>query len=158
MATVAVEIRRCMRCLAYGWASDNWRETMVFNFNNYCLVEVSVLYRCLDQFIAGTPIQTFFATLLQPLSTDTCWLYKNPHLAKRYLVLVYHITPGYLQYKKYLIRFFGFCTALYGGLLGFFMCVFFYFFYCFEKKLPNTSAVSSINLGSILIFASCVII
>lgn len=83
IATVAVEIRKCMRCLSYAWASDNWRETMVFNFNNYCLIEVSVLYRCLDEFIAGTPIETFFTHLLQPLTTNTCWLSQNPYLGKR---------------------------------------------------------------------------
>lgn len=95
ITTVAVEIRKCMKCLSYGWACDNWRETMVFNFNNYCLVEVSVLYRCLDEFVGGRPIETFFAHLLQPLTTNACWLLKNRYLGMRYDTCYTYLTAHF---------------------------------------------------------------
>lgn len=82
---VKVECRKCRACGASAWASDNWRETSVFNYNNYTLVELSLLYKCLAQFIRGTTIQSFFFAHLEPLTTDIGWLTENPALAERYV-------------------------------------------------------------------------
>lgn len=68
----------------YGWASDNWRETMVFNYNNYYLVEISVLYDCLVLFLTDTPVQNFFAGLLQPLASNAVWMAQNRGLGIRF--------------------------------------------------------------------------
>ena len=84
VVTVAVELRKCNECQMYGWASDNWRETGVFNYNNYYLVEVSLLYKCLAKFLVGLPIQLFFSTLLKDLTTDHFWLHSNPDHSKRF--------------------------------------------------------------------------
>lgn len=69
------------------WASDNWRDTSVFNFNNNLLVDLALLYKCLAQFIGGTPIQTFFFAHFEPLTTNLGWLSANPDLAARYAAL-----------------------------------------------------------------------
>lgn len=82
--SVKVERQKCTSCGACAWASDNWRETSVFNYNNYHLVELSLLYKCLDQFITGTTIQSFFVAHLGPLKKNIGWLRENPDLADRY--------------------------------------------------------------------------
>ena len=84
IVSVQVERRRCGACGACAWASDNWRKTSVFNYNNYFLVELSLLYKCLRQFIRGTTIQSFFSAHLEPLATNIAWLLENPDLAARY--------------------------------------------------------------------------
>lgn len=84
VVSVKVERRKCGACGACAWASDNWRKTSVFNYNNYFLVELSLLYKCLGQFISGTTIQSFFVAHLEPLATNFGWLSENPDLAKRF--------------------------------------------------------------------------
>lgn len=61
----------------------------MFNYNNYSLVELSLLYKCLKQFIGGTTIQSFFFAHMQPLTTNIGWLSENPELAKRYDAMRY---------------------------------------------------------------------
>lgn len=82
-----------MDCGTCAWASDNWRETSVFNYNNKCLLDLSLLYNWLAQFIRGTPIQNYFFALFEPLQTDVAWLSENPTLAARYAVLRHSGVP-----------------------------------------------------------------
>eukprot|EP00752_Nemacystus_decipiens_P015187 g13523.t1 len=103
IVSVKVERRKCTSCGACAWASDNWQETSVFNYNNYHLVEVSLLYKCLDQFITGTTIQSFFAAHLGPLKRNIRWLRENPALAKsitetdsRFLSTLSNVFLGFL--------------------------------------------------------------
>ena len=83
-----VERRKCHDCGTCAWASDNWRETSVFNYNNKYLLEVPILYNCLAQFIGGTPIQNYFFALFQPLRTNVVWLSEDGKLAARYAALM----------------------------------------------------------------------
>lgn len=55
----------------------------MFNYNNNHLVELSLLYKCLDQFTTGTTIQSFFVAHLGPLKKNIGWLRENPDLADR---------------------------------------------------------------------------
>jgi len=87
IVSVKVERRKCGACGAYAWASDNWRETSVFNYNNYYLVELPFLYKGLEQFIGGTPIHNFFFAQFRPLTTNVGWLLENPELGARYAAL-----------------------------------------------------------------------
>lgn len=80
MATVRVERWKCEQCGTYAWASDDWRKTGVYNYNNHLLIEMSLLYSCRDAFMQGTPIQTFFATFLERLQEDCDWSDANPDL------------------------------------------------------------------------------
>lgn len=57
---------------------------MVFNYDNKLLVELSLMYKCLEHFIVGTPIQNFFFAHFAPLRQDIGWLSKNPSFAARY--------------------------------------------------------------------------
>lgn len=84
---VRVERRKCAACGTYAWASENWRETSVFNYDNNLLVGVSLLYKCRGQFLGGTPIQTFLFAHFEPLALDVLWLSENPDLAARYAAL-----------------------------------------------------------------------
>ena len=84
LVTVTVERRVCKKCGIYAMASDNWRETGVYNYNNNYMVAVSILYNCLDAFISGVPIQDFFATYMRSLALDYIWAYKNPAEHHRY--------------------------------------------------------------------------
>lgn len=71
---VKVERRKCSACGTCAWASDDWRNTMVFNYDNDCLVEISLMYECLTAFVSGTPIQNFFSANFAPLMDDLRWL------------------------------------------------------------------------------------
>lgn len=84
VVTVTVERRVCEKCGIYAMASDNWRETGVYNYNNSYMVAVTILYNCLDAFISGTPIQDFFTTFVAPLGADYSWAYNNPEAHHRY--------------------------------------------------------------------------
>lgn len=81
---VKVERRKCDACGARAWASDNWRETSVFNHDDKYMVELSLLYKCLDQFIGGTTIQNFFFAHFASLKTNVGWMSENGDLAARY--------------------------------------------------------------------------
>ncbi|CAB1106086.1 unnamed protein product [Ectocarpus sp. CCAP 1310/34] len=85
MSTVSVHTNECKTCGNHGLASDNWRETGLFNYNNSYLVELAILYRCLEAFTRGTTISAFFETLLEPLASDLVWIKANPDLSKRCL-------------------------------------------------------------------------
>lgn len=84
LMTVTVERRVCNTCGIYAMASDNWRETGVYNYNNNYIVAVPIMYNCLDAFISGTPIQDFFTTFVAPLAEDIVWADENPDLHQRY--------------------------------------------------------------------------
>lgn len=84
MARVHVERRECKGCGLYAWASDNWRTTGLFNYNNSYLVEVSILYDCLKAFSKGVHITSFFEMFLEPLDGSLEWGDANPELASRY--------------------------------------------------------------------------
>lgn len=83
MSKVNVHTNECETCGIHGLASDNWRETGLFNYNNSYLVELSILYRCLEAFTRGTTISAFFETFLEPLASDLVWSNSNPDLSKR---------------------------------------------------------------------------
>eukprot|EP00903_Cladosiphon_okamuranus_P021995 g20222.t1 len=78
VVSVWVERKKCLVSGERAWASDNWRETCVFNFDNKLLVDVSLLYKCRAQFIGGTPIQIFLCAHLEPLAANSLWLLENP--------------------------------------------------------------------------------
>ncbi|CAB1102259.1 unnamed protein product [Ectocarpus sp. CCAP 1310/34] len=82
MSKVNVNTNGCATCGIHGLASDNWRETGLFNYNNSYLVELSILYRCLETFTRGTTKSAFFETFLEPLASDLVWSKANPDLAK----------------------------------------------------------------------------
>lgn len=81
---VMVERKKCLECRERAWASDMWRETHVFNYDNKLLVDVSLLYKCRAQFIGGTPIQIFFFAHFEPLRANIRWLSQNRDFATRY--------------------------------------------------------------------------
>lgn len=81
---VTVERKKCLECGERAWASDNWRATGVFNYDNKLLVDVCLLYECRAHFIGGTPIQNFLFAHLEPLTTNIRWLSQNPDFATRY--------------------------------------------------------------------------
>ncbi|CAB1108758.1 unnamed protein product [Ectocarpus sp. CCAP 1310/34] len=83
MSKVNVHTNECETCGIHGLASDNWRETGLFNYNNSYLVELSILYRCLEAFTRGTTISAFFETFLEPLASDLVWIKANPDLSTR---------------------------------------------------------------------------
>lgn len=85
MATVTVEVHTCAKCGTCGWASDDWRTTGLFNYNNACLVEVALLYDCLKAFAKGVDIATFFRNALRRLEGKGIWTDANPDLAERYI-------------------------------------------------------------------------
>lgn len=84
MARVFVERRECKPCGLNAWASDNWRTTGFFNYNNSYLLEIPILYDCLEAFSKGVPIATFFEIFLAPLKSNFKWMDANPELACRY--------------------------------------------------------------------------
>ncbi|CAB1098302.1 unnamed protein product [Ectocarpus sp. CCAP 1310/34] len=83
MSKVNVHTNECETCGIHGLASENWRETGLFNYNNSYLVELSILYRCLEAFTRGTTISAFFETFLEPLASDLVWIKANPDLSNR---------------------------------------------------------------------------
>lgn len=89
MESVLVERRECKSCGLYAWASDNWRTTGLFNYNNSYLVEIPILYDCLEAFSKGVPISTFFELFLTPLKSKLKWKDANPELASRFAAVKY---------------------------------------------------------------------
>ena len=51
------------------------------------LIDLSLLYNCLAEFIGGTPIQNNFFVLFERLQANVPWLLENPTLDARYAVL-----------------------------------------------------------------------
>ena len=80
---VVVEKRWCEKCSLREWAGDNWRDDWVFNFNNYLLLELSVLHDIREALRLGTPIATHLRQFFAPTLADTVWLRENPILARR---------------------------------------------------------------------------
>ncbi|CAM9496574.1 unnamed protein product, partial [Laminaria digitata] len=80
---VSVEVRECLTCGAQAWASDNWRTTGMFNFNNKLLVDIRILVRARGLFTRGLPVESVFEQLFAALKSNFRWLEENPELARR---------------------------------------------------------------------------
>ncbi|CAB1097851.1 unnamed protein product [Ectocarpus sp. CCAP 1310/34] len=83
MSKMNVHENECETSAIHGLASDNWRETGLFNYNKSYLVELFILCRCLEAFTRGTTLSAFVETFLEPLASDLVWIKANPDLSKR---------------------------------------------------------------------------
>ena len=54
LVPVNVVRRRCNGCTIKPWASDDWRSTGVFNCDNFLLLELRLVYLCLEAFVGIT--------------------------------------------------------------------------------------------------------
>ena len=81
----------------------------MFNYNNHYLVELPLLYECLEQFIGGTPIHNFFFGRFRPLTTNVGWLSENPEFGARYVAL-WHFKVPWTWYTSIAIC----CLSLWG--------------------------------------------